>query len=107
MSFLQSAGAGANAAASGVGHLFGTSGSNVSSIADKIGSLSNIVASAGGANPGYGGQAAPNNYMQYADPGLRAALAKFQPVSVANAAPMTYSGPNLQQLSANLPEYAR
>lgn len=90
MSFLQSAGAGAAAAgagaaanpmSTGLGHLFGADPSRVSMIADRVGNAANGIATAGGADQGYGGQAAPmNNVLQQLDPTvMRAIMAKFGP----------------------------
>ena len=86
MSFLNNPGSGAmaasqaNGAATGLGHMFGADPSRISMIADRIGKASNGIASAGGADQGYDGTAAPNNYLQTLDPTvMRAIMAKFGP----------------------------
>lgn len=100
MSFLSP-----SSAANGLGSLLGTSGSNVSSWADKIGLGANQIAAAGGATPGYGGQAQqPINYFQNLNP---ASLAKMGSQPDVGQTPITYSNPTLERLAANLPGYAR
>lgn len=94
MSFLKPAtGATAiapNAAASGLGHLFGADPSRVSSIADRIGTGMNQIAAAGGAMPGYQGPQV-NNVMQMLDTNtLQGILDHFRkmPVTMAPATPL-------------------
>lgn len=59
MSFLSNLGAGlgaagaAGGAAGGLGHLLGADPSRISSIADRIGTASNLIAQGGGAAPAY------------------------------------------------------
>lgn len=80
MSFLHGDSAGALAAqspaSSGLGHLLDVEPSRVSMIADRIGKAANGIAAAGGADQGYGGQAAPTpiNFLQSLDPRVMQAL---------------------------------
>ncbi len=82
----------ANPMANGLGSVLGTSGSNVSSIADRIGMGANQIAQAGGAEAGYAPPpvgmakhpstgdmpADPNNHLQLLDPAvLHALVQKF------------------------------
>jgi hypothetical protein len=76
MSFLNGIGAaagaagGANAAASGLGHMLGADPSRISDIAGNIGRGMNGIAAAGGAEPGYQAAEAPAppaNHMQLLD----------------------------------------
>lgn len=77
MSFLKPMGGAAgampqaNAAATGLGHLFGADPSRISEIAGRIGKGMNAVATAGGATPGYQAEAAPvDNHLQLLDPAM-------------------------------------
>jgi hypothetical protein len=92
MSFLKPLGAEtapANPAAAGVGNLFGTDGAHISSIADRIGTGMNQIATAGGAQPGYAAQANPTtaqpaapppNHLQMLDPSvLQSLIQQFRP----------------------------
>ena len=86
MSFLQGAGGAgaalgqANSASTGLGHLLNVDPSRISMIANGVGRAANGIATAGGADAGYDGSAAPNNYLQNLDPTvLRAIMAKFGP----------------------------
>lgn len=82
MSFLKDFG-GAGGLAGGVGHLFGTDGAHVSSLADRIGKGANMIASGGGATAGYDGSAAApqiDNHLQMLDPNiLQSIIARFRP----------------------------
>lgn len=86
---------GGNPMANGLGQMFGSSGSHVSDIANRIGMGSNQVAAAGGAQPGYQPPPSyqppadksvttgtmppdPNNHLQLLDPQvLHALIQKF------------------------------
>lgn len=66
---------GPNSAATGLGHLIGTEPSRVSSIANAVGKISNGLAEAGGATPGYDAPAPQlSNYMQMMDPRVLKAI---------------------------------
>ncbi len=84
--------AAANPLANGLGHLLGAEGSQVSNIADRIGTGMNQIATAGGAQPGYAApaqpaqpaapQGDPNNHMQLLDPDvLQGLIARFRPTA--------------------------
>lgn len=56
-------------AAEGIGKLLNVSPFGVSRFADTVGKVANGFASAGGAEDGYDGQAAPTNWLQNLNPG--------------------------------------
>lgn len=84
MSFLKSppitGGIGAalhpTAAAQGLGHLLNISPTGIGHAADMIGKVSNGIAAAGGAAPGYASPTAPdvNNHLQLLDPAVLQAI---------------------------------
>lgn len=82
MSFLKPQ-PGTNPAAEGLGRLLGTDASRIGSWADRIGNGMNMIAGAGGAQPGYMNPVPPvANHMQMIDPNfLQSILRRFRPTT--------------------------
>ena len=73
-----------NGAAMGLGHLLGADPSRISSIADRVGQVSNRIAGMGGAEQGYQPMQM-NNIMQKLDPAvLQALIEQFQSSQIGN-----------------------